>query len=969
MEQKNKKKPRAIFELYGSKFLHKLLDLEKYLYQTTDLTRPKVIFILVCCLLISGMFVSIFGPAPFTPIAWIICGLFTFSGLLMTIVFFLIVISAIYCIYRYNDRTKNEYDAERNITNAAKGIYGTAEFLVGDEIKEVYGLHPEKDLDSINGFVLGKVPNIELNMGYIGDTVTRDEKLMEKKHLSNRNVVIIGAPGTGKSASIMIPNLIESAKRGESVFVTDPKGELCDACSPIFRELGYDVKVFNLIYPWHSNGWNFMEWLSTLNKEDCVKWVRTISAMIIENTTGGKEDPYVWSSSAEKLLRALMSFLLEIAAPKAKVKDEQLDKFAENLKILRKKRDNSDTIEEQKRLNGQIEKVIQDKYKYMSDKVNQLYKAIETCNSPKEKARLIKMYRKLVAFRNDEALLPVLDKNNPPEDYEPLTVAEAKHRILNLNTCVRLLQFRIFVSKEEKAAFDAWKVIKPDEKMRRLLYELAFKVPYEQRSYKTLLQVFYLCDPNHSLAYSYWSSFSESSEAFLTSVKGGLDTRLSAFNQHDIKEMTSNNEIDLEKPGREKCAYFCIISDQETSLSYISSLFITIAFATLQSQADASPGRRLKVRTMFYLDEFPNIGSLYEYTKKLSTLRSRDIHIIMAVQNYPQMLQRYDENQCLEMFGDCDLMLFLGCGNETKTPEFVSRLMGEMTAVEKVRRRSGNVLIPFKELDYSETEQHSQRDLMYLSEIRGLEHNRLLALTRGQKPMQVEKYMYFDRPDIEWINMVKEKYPVISGHPLPGEEEINLDEVIAAATKHMDEMIAAAAKDAVPFEVLEKEARDKRKYEADTDADEVDLQMKTDVKTEVADFVAYINQIKAEGEYTEDEINAIMQEQLSALLKRNEGSAEDNSQVDETPITEPQDSLQDASDVDRESETTVKDYTSVFNQFSDGFTPVEKLIQAHDNEPSVPQDSPEPNENTDSRKEYTKHISKRLPHSVNPKDI
>lgn len=109
-----------------------------------------------------------------------------------------------------------------------------------------------------------------------------------------------------------------------------------------------------------------------------------------------------------------------------------------------------------------------------------------------------------------------------------------------------------------------------------------------------------------ALAFSYWSSFTEASENLRTSVKGGLDTRLSAFNQHFIRKMLSENAIDLEKPGQEKCAYFCIISDQETSLSYISSLFITVAFETLRSQADSLKEKRLSRRVMFYLDEFAN---------------------------------------------------------------------------------------------------------------------------------------------------------------------------------------------------------------------------------------------------------------------------------------------------------------------------------------------------------------------------
>lgn len=795
-KQNRNKNIWAIFCKYSPNILRKILDLEKWLQKTTALNRNGMLGILICCVIISGTIVSFFKKSAFVPLSWIINGIFSFRGIFITMILFCIMILFIYIIQRIDGGFQNEYDEERNLTKSAYGTHGTASFLEGEEIKQVYGLHHKSDIHNLNGFVIGKVPNIAQNIGYIGNIVTRDEDLMKKQHLSNRNTVILGSPGTGKSASIMIQNLIESAKRGESVFATDPKGELCDETYPIFKEYGYDVKVFNLIYPWHSNKWNFMEWLATLGAER-EKWIATISSMIIKNTSGEKQDEF-WASTADKLLKALMSVLIEIAAPKAKIKDEKLEEFEKQLKQLRQERKECETIEEHNKYDAQIVKVIREKYEYLRERLKQLKQMIDTCQVPSEKQRLMKLYKKIQTFHKDEMLLerPRGDiedisedfiSNNfcsnslQTDDYEPLTIAEAKRRILNISTCVKLLQLRISPTQEERAELKRFNAIPRHEKIQRLLYELVFQVPLEKRKYKALMQVFALNNPNYSLAYSYWSSFTESSENVCTSVKGGLDTRLSAFNQYYIQQMVSENEIDLEKPGREKCAYFCIISDQETSLSYISSLFITIAFATLQTQADANRERKLNVRTTFYLDEFANIGVLPDYTKKLSTLRSRDIHITMAIQNIPQLLQRYDENLCLEMFGDCDLMLFLGCGNEAKTPEFVSKLMGQMTTRSIIKRESKNIFSPIKDFEVGLTEQQGQRDLMYINEIRELKQNRLIALTRGQKPMQVDKYMYFERPDYEEIEKIISDHPVISGHPLPKEKQIDLQTLFSTA--------------------------------------------------------------------------------------------------------------------------------------------------------------------------------------------
>lgn len=958
MKNLNKKKLRAIFKLYGSKFLHQILDIEKRLQATAELTRPKLILILVSCINFSGMTKSLFSRKPFTPITWIINGLFSITGLIMTVVLFSLVISAIYILYRYNGQFSNEYDEERNLTRSAEGTHGTASFLEGDEIKEVYGLLPPNDIDNINGFLIGKVPNIAQNKGYIGDIVTRDEKLMADNFLSNRNTVIIGSPGTGKSASIMIQNLIESAKKGLSVFVTDPKGELCDITSPIFRELGYDVKVFNLIYPWHSNKWNFMEWLSTLGA-DQEGWVGKISSMIIQNTSGPKSDTF-WDSNADKLLKALMSFLLEIATPKSRVKDTKLNEYAMKLQELRQLRNHSDTLDEKDMIDGQIEAVIKEKYKYISARVKQLKQRIDECKSPKEKERLTKLYYKLSAYRNDEALLPILDKSNPPEDYEPLTLAEAKHRILNISTCVRLLQLRISLTKEEQASMAAWYALPRAEKLNRLLYELTFKVPYEQRSYKALMQVFSLCDPNHSLAFSYYSSFTESSENLCTSVKGGLDTRLSAFNQHYIRQMTSENEIDLEKPGREKCAYFCIISDQESSLAYISSLFITIAFTTLQVQADANKNRKLQVRTMFYLDEFANIGILYEYTKKLSTLRSRDMHIIMAVQNLPQLLQRYDENLCLEMFGDCETFIFLGCGNETKTPEFVSKLMGQMTTSTVIKRESKNILSPIKDLDYQFSEQQSQRDLMFLSEIRELKKNRLIVITSGQKPMQVDKFMYFKRPDFQWIKETMDKYPAISGHPLPKEEDIDID---ALLTHYMNDITL--------FESLEQGIRRESVSEADTIADEINEQMESIYRKEqLRETGQEFRRLREEWRDNPEEFRKLVQDYFNLSEERSYPD-EQFHLSEEYPSTSAQAELRQESPTksagDSQTES-VKDGTSVSEIVDDGFTPMDKSSDAHGSDTSPAEQEQQQAKTTQIKKKLRQKSLNGL-QKTDPKDI
>ena len=70
----------------------------------------------------------------------------------------------------------------------------------------------------------------------------------------------------------------------------------------------------------------------------------------------------------------------------------------------------------------------------------------------------------------------------------------------------------------------------------------------------------------------------------------GLGNRLNVFQNQLVDKITKYNEIDLEAPGRKPCAYFCIISDQDSSLEFLSSLFFSTLFVRLTNHAGGEAG-------------------------------------------------------------------------------------------------------------------------------------------------------------------------------------------------------------------------------------------------------------------------------------------------------------------------------------------------------------------------------------------
>ena len=118
---------------------------------------------------------------------------------------------------------------------------------------------------------------------------------------------MLDGSGSGKSASYVIPNAYQLL--GSYVF-TDPKGELYDKTAGYLKTQGYDIKIFNLVNPKNSDGYNPL--IHIQNEID----VDIIANTIVKGQSDIKNqsDPY-WDDMAEMLLKALIYYLLATRPP------------------------------------------------------------------------------------------------------------------------------------------------------------------------------------------------------------------------------------------------------------------------------------------------------------------------------------------------------------------------------------------------------------------------------------------------------------------------------------------------------------------------------------------------------------------------------------------------------------------------------------------------------------------------------
>ena len=217
--------------------------------------------------------------------------------------------------------------------------------------------------------------------------------------------------------------------------------------------------------------------------------------------------------------------------------------------------------------------------------------------------------------------------------------------------------------------------------------------------------------------------FSPSSDTVRSGLILGLGTRLQVLQNDAVKKITSRSDIDLSAPGRHKSAYFIILSDQDATMAFLSSLFFSFLFIRLTRYADSCRDGRCDLPVNLILDEFNNVGRIggaedgSDFARSLSVIRSRDIRVMLAVQSLGQLQNRYPNNLWSEIIGNCDIQLMLGCTDDVTAKYFSDRsgdMSIEINSTMTVRKTIAVAqVIP----QYRQTEGQGRRKLMTPDEV------------------------------------------------------------------------------------------------------------------------------------------------------------------------------------------------------------------------------------------------------------
>lgn len=201
----------------------------------------------------------------------------------------------------------------QNAKKYRQGVeYGSARWGKPEDIK------PYTDPDFRNNIILTQTESLTMN-----------DRPKDPKTARNKNVLIIGGSGSGKTRFWLKPNLMQcnSEKYPVSFVVTDPKGSIVTECGNMLLHFGYRLKIMNTINFKKSMHYNPFAYIHS--EKDILKLVTTL----IANTTGNAKSGDDFWVKAETLLYTALIGYIHYEAPVEEQNFSTLIEFINSMEV------------------------------------------------------------------------------------------------------------------------------------------------------------------------------------------------------------------------------------------------------------------------------------------------------------------------------------------------------------------------------------------------------------------------------------------------------------------------------------------------------------------------------------------------------------------------------------------------------------------------------------------------------------
>ena len=117
------------------------------------------------------------------------------------------------------------------------------------------------------------------------------------------HTLVIGSTGSGKTQTVIKPTVQLLAKAGESMIITDPKGEIYESTANMLRDKGYDVQILNFRDPQNGSSWNPLSMPYRMykngNQDKAIELLDDLALNILYDESSNNSDPFWEKTSAD----------------------------------------------------------------------------------------------------------------------------------------------------------------------------------------------------------------------------------------------------------------------------------------------------------------------------------------------------------------------------------------------------------------------------------------------------------------------------------------------------------------------------------------------------------------------------------------------------------------------------------------------------------------------------------------------
>ena len=346
--------------------------------------------------------------------------------------------------------------------------------------------------------------------------------------------------------------------------------------------------------------------------------------------------------------------------------------------------------------------------------------------------------------------------------YNPLAYVRSEKDILKLvNVIIANTK-----GDGEKSSEDFW------IKAERLLYcaligYIWYEAEPEERNFITLLYLLNACEareddetykspvdilfddlakkqPEH-FAVKQYVKFKMAAGKTLKSILVSCGARLAPFDIKELRDIMTEDELELDTMGDRKTALFLIMSDTDTTFNFVIAMLQSQLFNLLCDKADDFYNGRLPVHVRCLLDEFANVGQIPNFDKLIATIRSREISASIILQSQSQLKTIY-KDAADTIVGNCDSTLFLG-GKEKGTLKEISELLGKET-IDSLSQSENRGAQTSHGLSY----QKLGKELMTQDEIAVMDGGKCILQLRGVRPFFSDKFDITKHPRYQYLS-------------------------------------------------------------------------------------------------------------------------------------------------------------------------------------------------------------------------